>query len=519
MIFVQADPYWVDEYIKLTRQQLTSMAQWVKKHKHSPDALRDRYATVIALLEKAFAYPALQLQATELICLLHPWPLKWGLWSSWEQQIRAACQVLDRQGKPARKAELFVGLASLLHDTGRLDECVDSAQQAIDLSQQRRAVKTFCDAGGLAVTALIALGRLADATVVQDQLENGLLRMQKTRPADEIALGNVLLGLSRTILLRRQGQRKQAAALGKTVILDLEQFSHILSTGDLAVAQRKLAMVVWANREYELALELLHKAHGLFVNDGNEFRAQEALADQGLVYCYLRQLPQAEKHKVESVRYFEKTHAFWHLSNELGDLAVVYFFMGKLREAETYFTRQVQIAQKLGNLRFEMAGINNRGAVLTYQGNFQAAWHDLQRAVELSQGQEIAAEFWVDLAIWHALQDYREEARRCLETAAPLLLRREDAGFARIRVLRCQAMLALPQDATALLAQALDLSLKHQDTFQQAGCYLELARLAQQPDQRQDAWRQGCELLERMGADTWVKGHSADSPPFIPIVF
>ena len=508
---------WTLYYEQHLRERLAWAVEYVVQHRHQPAQLMKHLGSLLALLSQAHLRSDLHPIAVELITALHPWPLRWGYWQAWEQEIRFAAEAAARLGKLDQQAEFLAHLTNILYYTGRTEEVLLVGKQALLLSRASQAVLPLVTAGSNIILTLQELGHREEAYDLLQQISAD--SVLHTAPDDAKIVALARLGLEKMNLLWFQGHLDKAVSEVNQVISWLETVAP--SDADLtAQAYRNRGVVLWAKGENVAAARDIQQAIELFNQIGDSFSVTVASNNLGLVYWSMGKLDQAEAALRPSVELAERLNARWQLVQVVGNLGLVCLSRGQLQQALLHLERQLDLATRIGDASQTSRAYGNRGIVRLHLQEYDLARDDLEvdlAFVKEKGKQEALGCTYVNLSRCHAGLGHREQAVRLAEQGLDIADKIHSAAL-QVVALRCLAEYQPLQQQKELLHQALTLANRFQRLFDEAACLLSLARLGENKEEQTTLWEQGTRLLEEAGATAWLAGCSPSQPPRLPLL-
>ncbi len=507
--------YWNSVRQQQLSRNLAQVLVQVRQYSQRPEWLRRHFNSFMALLKSARFRPDLQPLCAELVLALHPWPVRWGLWAEWLPALRLAAQAAP----DGRQGELLGHLAQLAYDSGRLDEALQTANQAIEQARRTSHASALSVAGAALLVTLVAKGDTNAARQAVQQLEADLAAWGVGLPPATLQLAQARLALQKTTLLRRDGNLPEAIRVADQVVDTLKRLVPVTDSL-LPLAYQMRATLYWAQGSYLLSVDDLQQAIVLFAQQGDPVAEVASRGNLGLVYWSMAELDLAETSILASLAQCERINAHSELIRQVGNMVAVCFSRGQLQRGMQYVERQLELALLSGDEEETSRARGNRGGLLLYLGDYPAALVDLQESRERYQAQsrkEALLGTYVDLSVLYAHWGKPETglpyARQALEAARRL----------QIPVLEVIALRALAEchplaQREPFLRQALELAVAHHRRLDEAGCWLSLSVAAADAAERAAAWQTGTRLLQEMGAAEWLEDRSPDNPPCVALL-
>ncbi len=508
---------WTAYYERQLHHQLTHAVVFIRAAQQ-PDQLSTHFDSFLVLLRRARVRAELHTAYIELLTALHPWPLRWGRWDAWEMELEQALPVLLAFKQAAKQAELMIYLAEIQFRTGRLETAVHTSRTAFNLAWENRAIVTWAAAGSRAVLALNRLGRNEEARRLLAQLEAQLATADIVTNNQERLEASGYLLLRRMVFMRYDG--RSAAAAQQAQIL-INQLSALPQTDRrlLATLYTDQATMLWANDEYETAVTALEQAIAIYTALGDTYEAITTRGNLGLVYWSMARLDEAEAAIRDSLHLAETFNARWRMMNEMGNLCAISFSRGKLSQALHYTERHLKLALEADDAAEINRALGNRALAFLYLRDYAAALPDLETSLvqleALGLLQQLAETYCHLSCCLYGLGRMAEAetaVAQAIDLAAPI-----DSPTLASLILRCRALLASPDEAVALMEQALAEARRNRRRLDEARCLLRLSNL-KVGLQRDELWAEGAAIMFKIGAEAWLDGRSPDNPPTIAMI-
>lgn len=508
---------WTTYYEQQLLKQLTQAHAFIRAAQ-DPNPFSAHFDSLLVLLRRARAYPALQKAYVALLTALHPWPLRWGKWDAWEQELIQALPVLAGLKQAAKEAEMMIYLAEIQFRTGRLETAVRTSYDAQTLSWENQALVPWAAAASRAILALNRLGRNEEARRLlaqcQEQLDTTPFATRKTEQLEASAH----LLLRRMVFMRYDGQAAAAAARAQTL---LDALTNVPQTDRrlLATLYTDQATMLWASDQYEAAVTALERAIALYTELGDTYEATTTRGNLGIVYWSMARLDEAEAAIRQSLALAEAFNARWRMMNEMGNLCAISFSRGTLAQALQYTERHFKLAVEANDVAEINRAQGNRALALLYLEEYAAALPDLAESLSQLQAlglQQQLAETYVHLSCCFYGLGRLAEAETAVQQAMKMALQ-INAPVLDGMILRCRAILAPADEAADLLTQALALARRYRRRLDEGRCLLRLAVLAA-GRQRDEMWAKGAAILQEIGAGAWLDGRSPENPPSLAMI-
>lgn len=509
---------WTSFYEQQLRHQLRQAIDYTRLTHHQPTDLKPRFESLLVLLRRTHARSDLHLLYIDLLMGLHPWPIRWGRWDVWEEELIHALPILKARGRSSDQAAFMTYLAEIQLQTGRLETALSTDRQAMNLAWKTHAFVPWSMAGSHAVLVLNRLGQNEEARRLLNRLEKKWAAASATVNALQRleAVGHLLL--RRMIFLRHDGRSLAAAQQAQTLIEQLQIFPQVDLTL-LATLYTDQATMLWASDQYESAVTALQQAIAIYADLGDLYAETSARGNLGLVYWSMSKLTEAEAAIRQSLDLSETLNARWRMMSEIGNLCAVSFSQGKLLQALQYTERHFILAKEADDAAEINRALGNRALALLYLDQDALALPDLETSIEQLQAlglQQQLAETFVHFSYCLFRLGRAEEAQTAV-TQAISMAAEVDSPTLDSLILRCRALLAPQNEAVILMEQALTEARRLQRRFDEASCLLRLA-VWSSGQRRHELWAEGVAILHTIGAEAWLNGRSPDNPPTLAML-
>lgn len=512
--------HWTSFYERQLEQQLRGAIAYAHSQTRQITALKRHFDSFFVLLGQARLRPALRKLYIELLTALHPWPIRWGKWDVWEEELSHALPILAAFHQSALQAEFMTYLAEIQFQTGRLETAVSTGQQAMDLAWNARALVPWSMAGSQTVLVIGRLGRNREARQLLADLERqwGEADFSADAVTRLEAAGHLLL--RRMIFLRHDGRAPEAAERAGTLIEQLRPLPQA-DRQLLAALYKDQATMLWASDQYEAAEGSLLEAIALYAALGDVYAETTARGNLGLVHWSMARLPEAEAGIRQSLNLSELLNARWRMMNEVGNLCAVSFAQGKIAQALRYTERHLELAQEADDAAEMNRAVGNRALSLLYLGRYAEALPDIELSITQLQAlglQQQLAETYAHLSCCLHGLGRRAEGETAVAQAMSMA-EHLNAPTLNCLLYRCRALFATDKrEAMALVKEALVLTRSSRRRLDEARCLLRLALLSADEEERAELWAAGEAILREIGAEAWINGRSPDNPPSLALI-
>ena len=512
---------WSAFYADRTALQLRQVAAFITARRGNPEALRSHFESCLALLNAARDRADLSPLWLELVTALHPLPLRWGFWSPWLEVLWQAANKAADLDRPAMRARFLTYMAAIYLETAQSDAALEKAHAALNEAVRAADGVSLALAGSRAAGALTVLGRYEEAKQLLVDVRRQFYSLcDHSRPDADVMLARSLLDMEEMDLARQDGRLAEAMSIGEKLIAALES-TEGLDSHDLATAYRRRSTILWAAGRYGEAARDLIKSAEMFRAAGDPLAAVFSEGHLGVVYFSMGRFRQAETVKARAVRSAEELNAHWWLVRDLGELCGIYMYSGQLERALTYCHRHVELARQLGDRRQQALARDNRGVTLLLLGRHDEARPDLEASLRYFQDEGIIENTvlaTLDMALFMHATGETVRATSLAEVSYQQALQL-DFPILQILTTRCWALFRPPGEQERLLRVALALAKAHDRHMDVAGCLFSLAALESDAAERGRLFDQAAAMLREMGAEAWLAGHSPANPPLLPMFY
>jgi tetratricopeptide (TPR) repeat protein len=324
--------------------------------------------------------------------------------------------------------------------------------------------------------------------------------------------------MERMDLERHFGHLSEAVAIGEHLITQLESTPG-LDPHHLAVAYRRRATIMWVVGRYTTAVADLQQSIGLFNNTGDILSATFSEGNLGLVYYSMAQYDRAESSKLHAIRVAEDLNAGWWLVREVGEMCAIYMARGELARALSFCRRHIELAKQFNDATQLGIASSNRSVTLLLLGRFDEAGLDIETAFHNFHEQDRVESIiagTIDMTLFLRGTGQMDKASRLAEENYK---RAFSYQFPVLQLLttRCLALFRSATEQEILLRQALSLATSLDRRLDIAGCMFSLSVVVSNANEQNALYEQAVEMLNQMGAKSWLDGHSMKNPPLLPL--
>ncbi len=508
---------WRGEYVRQLDRRIDKSLAYLSG---APAALvRTHIRSFLSLLNETHRFAKLNQKSFELISRLHPLPLRWGLGSVWEAELRFAVEQVP-DGRSDLTAEYLCSLGDVYMYRGQFNQAIAEEEQV--LGMQAAPLVQAAHAARILFTCYRADGR--------PQLADELIRRVSERfygdlPAAETPVQAAQAWLQfqqcQLVLLRERGQTDRALELVEDMLgLDAREGRPDLTQTAGLLTDR--STLLWARGRYQESVADLKQAMQLFAQAQDQFNAESLKSNLGLVYWTMGELDLAEKTLLEVIRFYRETGSDHLQTYGVSYLGLVYFARGDLEPALSLTQEHIDLAERINFVHEYYRGRRNLGEILYYFGEYDRAIAETEAAHAYYEKRGSREAYGQDV-LWLALCYHaRGERGRALSAAQETLARGLDLKSRVLEqlALRCLAEITPPEaqaQREEYLLRSLRLAQEMGRKHEQAAVHLALAGFYAD-QRRQEEWNKGAEILQEIGAEKWLEGRLPAEPPFLPLL-
>ena len=507
---------YTDYYLGHLKRRLDWAIAYVRKNRQ-PTAMRDQMRVWLGILSES-RRPELHPSAVTLILLLHPWPLQWGYWEYWEQELSFAIKDVNTIQAPQEKAEVLTYLADMMYLTGRRDESLQLGKLAFSYARSANAIILMARSGIKVALILLENAEEQAAEDILNSIENAITEQETQGNLDYIT-AQVYPVVYKARQLRLKGHSDTALVLLTDTIKKLEATSKI-PPNVLADCYSARSTVRWSQGKSLLAIDDSKQAIELASLAGYEFEKNTYCSSLGMYYWAVGELKVAEETLLNCIRREEQTNVYYWLAYNVGNLALVFLSQGRIQNALMMVERHMALAKDHTSPAENMRALDNYGIVRFHVGDYLSAKIALEQNMPVYENQTMRTNLIVQLANLSRCHRALGETDRAINAAEKTFEYAEQQSYptAKIIALRCLAEIRIPEQSKALLYQALALAHQCHIALDEAACLLSLAHIEKNGNKRKKLWQDGSQILKKIGADAWLEGHSITNPPQIPLI-
>jgi len=501
---------WRTLYENHLEQSLKRMTDFVVAH--GTTAVSPHLISIVTLLEESSLFSSLMELRLQLIHLVHPLPLRLGLSHRWESRM---VEIINSPGFSRVQNSYLNDLTEFYLISGQISRALTTADRV--LKGQVTSSIEAANAARIQFTAYRIRGEPEKADLVHQECGTRYGLFASPGGSSVIDLQAWLkFHQSELEILREKGKTEEALLLASQMITLNENQKSPQKTLNAELHVHR-STLLWVKARYPEAIKDLQIAIGLYESEGDLFNSESLRSNLGLVYWTMGELDKAEKNLVEAIRFYERCGADQLMTYDIGNLGLVYFARGDLEMARTKTLEHIRHAEGIGFSTEAFRGHNNLGDILYYFGEFEQAIAEHEE-IDKYFSKRGSREGYGLGKVWVACCRARlgEVDSAIIELRTIL----DWCSLHNSRVLEALTHRALaqwlPVDGRELhLRKSLELAREQGRQLEEAAGLLMLAHVLNEHDQRDETWRSGVRILERIGATSWLKGASVDYPPFI----
>ena len=475
-------------------------------------AVSQHLISILTLLEESVFFISLLDLRLKLIHLVHPLPLRLGLSHRWEPRMM---EIIDARGFGSFLNQYLIDLADYYLISGQIGRAVTTTDRV--LNDQSISKYEAAAAARFQFIANRTLGQPEKADLVHQECGNrhGLFASPDGLSESDLPAW-LKFHQSELEILREQGKTEEALALANEMIALNGQLTNpqkILSA-ELHVHKSTL---LWVKAHYPEAINDLQIAMGLYESEGDRFNAESLRSNLGLIYWTMGELDKAEDNLVEAIGFYKSCGADQLMTYDIGNIGLVYFARGDLEMAKMKTLEHIRHAEGIGFSTEAYRGHNNLGDILYYFGEYEhaiAEHEEIDKYFSKRGSREGYGLGKVWVACCRAKLGEVDSAVIELKTILGYCSHHQSKV---LEALTHRALAQwLPEEERAPhLQKSLELAREQGRQLEEAASLLMLAHVLKDQDQRNETWRSGVQILEKIGATSWLKGASIGNPPFI----
>ena len=502
--------YWQQQYPLNLFRQINLAIAFIQEN--GIDSTKIHSRSFFTLLDHARNYPQLDENYCRLFDLLHPYPIQWGFGYEWERFIDLALTIRASKHKQDR---LLADLAEIQYNTGSFSKAIQTCDKLIALSgtatgQLSRAISLKID-----IYRLMAHPEISNELFTKWSADFYL-----DKPASQVPphLIEGWLRLKRYSLqsLREQGKLKTALNVAHELV-DADQKYYGKEYRLTADLYTRRGILFWVNALYPQAIQDYDYAIKLYEQNKDPFNSWVQKSDLGLIYWAMGEFDKAETLLKSTIQYYKEIRAQQLITYDLGNLGLVYFARGELDLAFDYTRQQIDHAWKINLLSEYYRGRSNLADMYYYLGEYEKSIEEHRLTDEYYENHGSREGYGMGL-VWVACCKFQlGRQQEALDSLYEILdyCESNDSKVLLSLVHRCLAQFLPRNMRKQHLSASYAIACQQGRQLEIAACLISMAQLEEEESEKQRVWNEGVKILNQMGAQKWLEGHSIEDPPFI----
>ena len=510
---------WKVDYERRQHGRFQRAIAHIKTHKQQPDLIKPHFHSLLTLLDHADKRPSLLPMSADLIMNLRPLPKLWGFWDDWLRVCRWGADLLAQLGREREQAWLLADIIEILFELGRYDDGLAMTKTLFSIAETAGAIRPLLRGGHTAVTRLLLIGRQQDGFDLYHRQFRILVDLSSTMAKEDRLYAKTLLILQETHVMRVQGRQHEAIPKIETILTQLADWPD--APLDLwRDVYHHQGGVFLANCRYVESVASVKKAITYAVQMDDEFYEAALYEDLSQPLWNLGAFDKVEAAARRTIFLSEKLNANWSLSQSLGSLSEVFLMRKQLSEASIWIERRIELTKRMGEDKGIYAAYATRGIVHLLSGQTESALYNLQLCE--AGFRELRVLRWLSMTeanlswCYADMGDHQQALFYARQAVAHSREMRADTQ--EIIALRCLSRFQSGKEKLKSLNRSLQLSQNHNQPFNQAAILLLLGATIENKKDQAAFWHKATILLNDMGAEAWLEGHSPDNPPQLPLI-
>lgn len=475
---------------------------------------------ILRLVENVIDDTRFQSAVMTIIDLLENFPVNMGQAEIWVQRLKKGMKIAVDMGEIDVYMRLMTNLANLYFSIGYPDFGLYIFRVIYaEATREGKPIYAIKATEGILTSRAKSIP-VSDIIEELDEKEAQQIHIAKTE--FELNYVKAMASYIRGILYAWSGE---ADALQKSLYFTTEgvKISQRIRTDsveiltDIADIYRHRGLANWRLGNHKKAIEDIHHSLEISQYTHDELTVAKCYANLALVNWSAGNLFESEKMHDYASDLYRSMKMAWHLAAQSLDRAIVKLSQGRLSEAEKLIRKQIEDAHAIQNKFERMRGIGNFAIVKLHQGEVKIALkyliEDMILARELNASAVAICNTYLNLARCYQLLGNHQKAFRCLVNGYKLAKRLQSPPQLMLSYRVAAEILPDKQQRLRMLKRAYKLA--SQRKLDRAAILLTASSLIEDEEKRQHLWDRGTQLLDRIGADAWYRGHSMDNPPMI----
>lgn len=505
---------WSDAFQQMVERNLRNSITLVNENLGQPDVFRNHFESLMS--QAQWGYSSCPELSATLLLTMHPWPARWALIHSWGNQLELAANIPEIS--MTVKRQILACLADVYKVAGLSEKVIEIAESLFSppLADPQEYASLIMQAGGSFIMSLTSIGKLEYGEEMLQKMEQYLAVHDSAPRTVEFGMACAIVQMQKSFILRRKRQLPQALALVTDAIAQLDH-TDVRTRSLLSQIIESRANFHRAAGNYNAALADLDSAQAQ-IGLGENMALSSLHGNRGLCYLSMSRYTEAEQELLRAIEIAEDCKAYTLMGRQIGPLSLISFCKGDVELALRRSERHIEIAAMIRDVSEGTIALANQACMLIYANQAQNALPQLISSLNtaLTMGhQEWVVLSHFDLAIcYYTLADLpnlAHHAQQAYENA-----QNTDNKIMKLLSMRILALSLPPNDALALLVDALQISRLHERLFDEAGCLLFLAHLESDSMMQTQYWNSASLILEDIGAARWLENREIGDPIMLP---
>lgn len=507
--------HYTDFYLGYLQNELDWAIAYVQENR-PPVEIRQHMQAWLGILRQC-RRPELHSSVVMLTSLLHPFPLDWGYWTDWEEQLNFATNVTQEAGQ---KAQLLAHLSRIMFLTGRRETALEFGKRAFSNACSADDIVSLTKSGVMVGSILLEHLEAQNGSDILNFVEQEIVKKElQGAYILDAAVARTHFVLQKTRRMRQEGYLDAALALLNDSIDHLKSIPEIDPTVPADVYSAR-SVTHWLQGNSLSAIDDLNQAIDLVSRTGYESEERAFRGNLGLCYRTAGQLKQAEEILLNCILLAERSRTYYRLSFDLGSLALVFLSQGRIEDALVSNKRHIALAKDYSSPAENMRAQDIFGMIKFYAGDYMSAQIVLEKNLPYYESQTGKLDLILQLAYLSGCYKALGKTDQAISAAEKGFDYAEQQNLLppKIFALRALAEVRTPSQSKVLLNQALALSHQCHRLLDEAACLISLAGVEENKEEQKKLWDSGEKILQEIGASLWVEGCSPLHLPKIPVV-
>jgi tetratricopeptide (TPR) repeat protein len=445
-----------------------------------------------------------------IVSTLNDWPLRFGYSSIWHIYVEHAYDLALTYDIQEHKNRLLLLKSETAFYREKMNEALELGLQALDEAQVLGQTDVLARSAHHVVNLLINKTNFLDAyELVKSIDKTGLINKESN------AVAQLYIAISYFEVYQKLGK------VNETQILITDVEDSLITKVDnhsRATWHHIVGLFEWRLGNHRDALKRYEVSRQLFAETGDYFEIA-LMSEMSLAWWTMGRLREAEALLLSARDLADQTLNYFRSFKASSNLALVYLSMGRVREAYNLNQECLDKAIATDYSRDIIRLTGNRGLIMAYldKPNYTEALHDLKLDQQyFSARTQYLSSIYAHLSHLH---NQLGDSKLAYTYAQDAFLIAYEKGYRQFEIIALRALAeCTPSKAHAItiLNRAITLAQDHA-LLHEAACYLSLSSLLTEPEQQEEYWDRGSQLLQQIGAERWLENSSISSPPLIPV--